>query len=46
MCKKYCSVNSVLKVDGYLGNFSVQFLLDSGDAVSVIVIATTKNKLQ
>ena len=33
---KYCSVNNVLKVDGYLGNLPVQFLLDSGAAVSVI----------
>ena len=32
--KRY-SINSVLKVDGLIGNSSVQFLLDSGAAVSV-----------
>ena len=33
---KYHTSNGVLKVDGTIGNLSVQFLLDSGAAVSVI----------
>ena len=33
---KYHTSNGVLKVDGTIGNLSVQFLLDSGAAVSVM----------
>ena len=41
--KRGSTVNSILKVDGTMGNLPVQFFLDSGAAVSVVCYRALDN---